>query len=69
MTEPRPGYLPSPRATILALSGVLLDMLLMLGPVGASVGSGQLIAAPGATAGRSRPGASPWWRKDWVSTS
>ena len=28
MTEPRPGYLLSPRATILALSGVLLGMLL-----------------------------------------
>jgi MFS family permease len=28
VTEPRPGYLLSPRATILALSGVLLGMLL-----------------------------------------
>ena len=28
MSEPRPGYLLSPRATILALSGVLLGMLL-----------------------------------------
>ena len=28
MTEPRPGYLLSPKATILALSGVLLGMLL-----------------------------------------
>ena len=28
MTQPRPGYLLSPRATILALSGVLLGMLL-----------------------------------------
>ena len=28
MNRPRPGYLLSPRATILALSGVLLGMLL-----------------------------------------
>jgi MFS family permease len=28
VTEPRPGYLLSPKATILALSGVLLGMLL-----------------------------------------
>ena len=49
MTEPRPGYLLSPRATILALSGVLLVMQNLLLVVQNTVPSRELGAATSAT--------------------